>query len=1424
MAQLINLGGVQPIDEGEALVVQHLANVLPSNYLLYPNLEIATVGRQPYEYDLIVVAPHAIYVVEIKRWLVQISGGDYIWHLSSGKEKANPLRLTNHKARVLKGRLVQYSASLQHVWVEACVVIADEKTQLQLTGAVAKHTFLYPEVAKFLQDPSLLFAGGRSLASDALLPYRNTVRDAIEQECRIRTHAPQQIDHYTVVETLERTDLTDEYLVQNNLLPNSPTIRLRLYAFTPYLSPIQRDNLLNRIKRDALALQSIGHHPNLLAINDFFTDDSGHFIEITPWSEEGTLRDFLERKQQLSYAEKISLLKGIACGLSAAHTKGVIHRDLRPENILLSSDLTPRLMNFEHARIEQAGQATIWQSPSPDRDRRYLAPELDQLNPEAYFASDLYALGAMIYELFSGKVPFANVSERIQIGGEAPSLTTLVPGLPNELADLAATLYQIDYSSRHYTADDVVRILDQLLHPSEAKTLPDQAQPVTTYPLYYAIGEEIGGNFKVLGQLGSGGFGQVYKVFHHITNRVYAMKVINGEYSLDQLKREYEILSKLNHPNIAIVYFADRIHPTQFYLLMELIEGVTLTAFTKPENLLPPEEAVHLIGQLLNALDYLHQPNEERMIELRRKAAEGDLTQEEYDEFQQSNIRYLHRDIKPGNLMLDKQGNLKLLDFNIAARLSSQIRHTLIGTPNYMAPDIQMLGWDESVDLFAVGIVLYEMITGHYPFSDYPKIDSDPENPLHYRPELSDDFALFLYKITQPARGERFRTAREMHAELLKVADYPLRPTNILPEEHINPEGTDQFGETGRVESVDIELETWEKDRPNYNPYVTRLLTLYSQARFSNAGTRGLDPIAKATYVPTWLDERLLPDILEGKHRLVIITGNAGDGKTAFIQQLEAEAVKQGSHIELLHGNNGKRFHLHRLDFETNYDGSQDEGDKGNDQVLNDFLAPFGGHNPFAQPDSAARIIAINEGRLRDFLHTYRDHYPYLHKAILDFLEAQGNLAQGLLIVNLNWRSVVAGNENSILSRQVKKLVDPKFWAPCQSCEFKDRCFILANVNRFYDTNGSEQIIERLRTLFEVVYLRRRLHITMRDTRSALSYILLRDHNCDDVAQLLQNNQSGLEYLKLFYYNAFAAADEPANEFVRSKGGAKERPEVADRLLRQLMQVDPALVANPDTDRAMYFTTSEQLTSSPLLGFDYHSYDRQLLSVVHNELQNEKSNQGYVDDVAFLKERLLFHAMLRRKSFFERRDSAWRAMLPYRYIQEFLELVGSSGQPANEQEMKSKIAFAISRATGMRQKSYAQNNVVLRASSTSKTSIKSFRLFPISQFSLQVPILGKLADYIEYTPDCLFFQHNDQSVYLTISLDLFELLYQISNGMVPSPADIQGYFLNLSIFKNALAHLPYREALLTEDDQEFYRIWADEKDVLHITKQTEEGQ
>src|SRR5687767_5530020 len=116
MARLISLGGAHPVDEGEALVVGHLSKILPDDFLLYPNIEITEPHRQPFEYDLVVVAPHAIYVIEIKRWTKRIVGGDHIWQLASGITKPNPLRLTNNKARVLRSKLTNFSLSLKDVW------------------------------------------------------------------------------------------------------------------------------------------------------------------------------------------------------------------------------------------------------------------------------------------------------------------------------------------------------------------------------------------------------------------------------------------------------------------------------------------------------------------------------------------------------------------------------------------------------------------------------------------------------------------------------------------------------------------------------------------------------------------------------------------------------------------------------------------------------------------------------------------------------------------------------------------------------------------------------------------------------------------------------------------------------------------------------------------------------------------------------------------------------------------------------------------------------------------------------------------------------------------------------------------------------------------------------------------------------------
>ena len=165
-----------------------------------------------------------------------------------------------------------------------------------------------------------------------------------------------------------------------------------------------------------------------------------------------------------------------------------------------------------------------------------------------------------------------------------------------------------------------------------------------------------------------------------------------------------------------------------------------------------------------------------------------------------------------------------------------------------------------------------------------------------------------------------------------------------------------------------ITLESDEIGRTDYNPYVTRLLTLHSQARKNNSGTRGLDEIARLTYVETRLDQHLVPAIADGRFRLVVVTGNAGDGKTAFLQRVEDYFRSLGVQVDVLPTTNGARWEHAGLQFRTNYDGSQDEGDLQSDDVLANFLGPFSGSSFSDFRSGQVRLIAINEGRLLDFL------------------------------------------------------------------------------------------------------------------------------------------------------------------------------------------------------------------------------------------------------------------------------------------------------------------------------------------------------------------------------------------------------------------------------------------------------------------------
>ena len=150
--------------------------------------------------------------------------------------------------------------------------------------------------------------------------------------------------------------------------------------------------------------------------------------------------------------------------------------------------------------------------------------------------------------------------------------------------------------------------------------------------------------------------------------------------------------------------------------------------------------------------------------------------------------------------------------------------------------------------------------------------------------------------------------------------------------------------------------------------------------------------------------------------------------------------------------------------------------------------------------------------------------------------------------------------------------------------------------------------------------------------------------------------------------------------------------------------------------------------------------------------------------------------------------------------------------------MKQKIARAFALHEGCYHTTVASENIVLNVGAKDPKS-SSFRLFPLSDFDIRIEKMEGLNQFIEYFPDRItFFHKKDRKINLPISLDLYELIDFISNGFSPSLNDLRGRFIELEIFKNLLSNLRYREVILTENHEEFYKVKADENNHLIIEK------
>ena len=285
----------------------------------------------------------------------------------------------------------------------------------------------------------------------------------------------------------------------------------------------------------------------------------------------------------------------------------------------------------------------------------------------------------------------------------------------------------------------------------------------------YAVGDVIEDRFEILDLVGEGGFSKVYRVRDDVEGEERALKLFASAAGYEAVRREIGALRKIHHPHVVQVFWAGKTKAGEWYLIAEFIDGEPLSEFVSGNRHLRDREAVDVALDLLDALVAFH-PDSVRLRQLDDKRREGDLPEAESREWLELQDKGLvHRDIKPLNVMLTRTG-AKLLDFNIASRVGDPVR-THSGTPPYQPPDAGLDRWDVSTDLFAVGVLLYQLLcNGHHPFPNAMPVTGEPVvNPRTIRPDLHPDLAAFLIKACAPARADRFCTAADMRLALANV-------------------------------------------------------------------------------------------------------------------------------------------------------------------------------------------------------------------------------------------------------------------------------------------------------------------------------------------------------------------------------------------------------------------------------------------------------------------------------------------------------------------------------------------------------------------------------------------------------------------------------------------------------------------------------
>jgi serine/threonine protein kinase/tetratricopeptide (TPR) repeat protein len=573
-------------------------------------------------------------------------------------------------------------------------------------------------------------------------------------------------------------------------------------------------------------------HPNVVRVFDLGAEGSSYFIAMehvhgrdlhqvhrqarragTPFPAELACRVIIDACAGLDHAHKQADADG--------RPLGIVHRDVSPQNLLLAFDGSVKVVDFGIAKA--ADQVGLTRSGIIKGKCAYMSPE-QALGEPLDHRSDVFALGVVLHELLTGERLFKRATDAhtlmALVDCQVPPPSKVNAAAPRALDALVLSALGRQRADRYGDAHEFSRALEAwLAHqqrpsthgalatflaglfpeatsaPAETDPPPATAAPVppelvapapetepptleldspylSSRPGLLEPGTMVDDRFRVEAHLATGGMGEVYRAEHVHLKRPVALKLIRRAFAHDasswaRFRREAELVSKLESAHVVRVFDFGRTSDGQLYLAMEYVDGTTLDVLVR-EGPLPPEQVTGMLLQVCEGLAEAHA------------------------------LGVIHRDLKPGNLVLGRRRDgtpvVKILDFGIARGPSSDGGQRLtrlgssIGTPAYMAPEqARAEAVDHRTDVYALGCVAYELLTGQPPFrAASPSalvlmhLNNKPAPLEQLRPALAARPALCaaVLRALEKTPADRFSSVGEL-ARALSSTEAPTSPAPV---------------------------------------------------------------------------------------------------------------------------------------------------------------------------------------------------------------------------------------------------------------------------------------------------------------------------------------------------------------------------------------------------------------------------------------------------------------------------------------------------------------------------------------------------------------------------------------------------------------------------------------------------------------------